>query len=149
MIIAFAWVINQIIIAFRNRIHLRAQTEFHNKMMEKFSSAEEFTAYLQSEAGHSFFENLASEPVTPLTKILSSIQKGTILTLLGFGLIFLGKSFTAQEGGNIMYVIGVISFMTGAGFLVSSGISYRLAKNWDLIPANGNRASANAKANAT
>jgi hypothetical protein len=36
--------------------------------------------------------------------------------------------------------------MIGAGFLVSSGISYRLAKNWDLIPAKSTRVSANADA---
>ncbi len=46
MTIAAAWVISLIIGAFRHRAHLRAQTDFHNRMMEKFSSAEEFTAYL-------------------------------------------------------------------------------------------------------
>jgi hypothetical protein len=146
MIIASAWVISLLIAAFKNRAHLKAQTDFHNKMMEKFSSAEEFTAYLQSEAGRSFFDNLSNEPATPLTKILGSIQKGVILTLLGFGLIFLGKSYSPQDGGNVMFVVGVISFMVGAGFLVSSAISYRLAKAWDLIPAGGKRVSTEVKA---
>jgi hypothetical protein len=146
MVIAGAWVISLLIAAFKNRAHLKAQTDFHNKMMEKFSSAEEFTAYLQSEAGHSFFDNLSNEPSTPLNKILGSIQKGAILTLLGLGLVFLGMYFTVPEGGNIMFVFGVISLMIGVGFLVSSVISYRLAKTWDLIPASGKRVSAEAKA---
>lgn len=146
MIIAGAWVISLLIAAFKDRAHLKAQTDFHNKMMEKFSSAEEFTVYLQSDAGRSFFDNLANEPSTPLNKILGSIQKGAILTLLGLGLVFLGINYTPQEGGNVMFVIGVISLMVGAGFLVSSAISYRLAKTWDLIPAGGKRASTEAKA---
>ncbi len=133
MTIAAAWVISLIVAAFRHRAHLRAQTAFHNQMMEKFGSAAEFTAYLQSDAGKSFFDNLSTEPATPLTKILGAIQKGAILALLGLGLIVLGKSYTAQEGGNVMFVGGVISFMIGAGFLASSAISYRLAQNWGII----------------
>ncbi len=131
--VAIAWVLSLIIGAFRQRLRLRAQTEFHNKILEKFSSADEFTAYLESNAGKSFFDNLSNEPAAPLTKILGAIQKGAILALLGLGLIVLGKSYTAQEGGNVMFVVGVISFMIGAGFLASSAISYRLAKNWGII----------------
>ncbi len=64
--VAIAWVLSLIIGAFR----LCAQTEFHNKMLEKFGSADEFAAYLQSESGKSFFDNLTVEPTTPLNKIL-------------------------------------------------------------------------------
>lgn len=59
--VAIAWVLSLIIGAFRQRLRLRAQTEFHNKILEKFSSADEFAAYLQSEAGKSFFDNLNGE----------------------------------------------------------------------------------------
>jgi len=136
MTFAGAWVLSLIVGAFRHRAHLRAQAEFHNRMMDKFSTADEFAAYLQSDAGKSFFENLTSEPSTPLNKILSSIQKGAITALLGVGLIVLGKSFTPQEGGNVMFVIGVVSLMIGVGFLASSAISYRLAKSWGIISVN-------------
>lgn len=150
MIIAGTWVLSLIVGAFRQRLRLRAQTDFHNRMMEKFSSAEEFTTYLQSDAGKSFFENLNSEPSTPLNKILSSIQKGAILTLLGAGLFILGKVFaepqldkffSQPQGGNVLIILGVISFMIGAGFLISSAISYRLAKSWGMISVENKRAS--------
>ncbi len=133
MVISGAWIVSLLIAAFKNRAHLRAQTDFHNRMMEKFSSADEFAAYLQSEAGKSFFDNLVNEPATPVNKIFGSIQKGAILTLLGVGLFALGKTYTAQEGGNIMFVVGVVSLMIGIGFLVSSAISYRLAKTLGII----------------
>lgn len=140
-VVAGAWVLSLIIAAFRQRLRLRAQTDFHNRMMEKFSSAEEFTAYLQSDAGKSFFDNLTNEPATPLNKILGSIQKGAILTLLGFGLFILGNISSIRDGGNIMFFIGVISFMIGAGFLVSSAVSYRLAKSWGMISVGNTRVS--------
>lgn len=132
-IVATAWVFGAIVSAFKQRARLRAQTEFHNRMLDKFSSADEFTAYLKSDAGRSFFDNLGSDAATPLSRILGSIQKGAILTLLGLGLIILGNIFTAQDGGGLMFVSGVVSFMIGAGFLVSSYISYRLAKTWGMI----------------
>jgi len=149
--LALAWVIGQIIAMFRHRALLRAQTDFHNRMMEKFGSAGEFTAYLQSDAGKSFFDNLAGEPATPLHKILGSIQKGTILTLLGLGLFVLGKMFAEPQldkffaqpqGGTVMIILGVVSFMIGAGFLLSAAISYRLAKSWGMISTKNTRVSA-------
>jgi hypothetical protein len=96
---------------------------------------------LQSDAGKSFFDNLTGEPATPLNKILGSIQKGAILTLLGLGLFVLGLNFNVRDSGNIMFVIGVISFMIGVGFLASSVISYRLAKSWGMISPSNKRVS--------
>lgn len=146
--LALAWVIGQIIAMFRHRANLRAQTDFHNRMMEKFGSATEFTAYLQSDAGKSFFDNLTIEPATPLHKILGSIQKGTVLTLLGLGLFILGKMFAEPQldkffaqpqGATVMIILGVVSFMIGAGFLASAAISYRLAKSWGMISTKDTR----------
>ena len=149
MVVATAYVAGLIVAAFKDRAHLRAQTEFHNRMMDKFSSADDFTAYLQSNAGRSFFENLSSEPSAPLAKILVSIQKGAILTLLGVGLFILNRVFTAPEGGNIMFVVGTISLMIGLGFLVSSAVSYRLAKTWGLISVGNQRAAGEPKPSAS
>lgn len=137
MVIAGAWVLGLIVAAFRNRARLRAQTELHNKMMDKFNSADEFKIYWESEAGRSFFDNLANEPSAPLTKILGSIQKGAILTLLGLGFFIISNVFGTPDSWGILIIIATISIMTGLGFLVSSFISYRLAKSWDLIPGRG------------
>jgi len=141
MTVAFAWVISQIIGAFRHRAHLRAQTEFHNRMMEKFSSAEEFTVFLKSEAGRSFFDNLTNETATPLGKILSSIKTGTILTLLGAGFFILGMTSKTEDAANILLIICTVTFTLGIGFLLSSAISYRLAKTWGLISADKRQTS--------
>jgi len=148
MTIAFAWVISMIIGAFRHRAHLRAQTDFHNRMMEKFSSAEEFTVFLKSEAGSSFFDNLTSEPAAPLSKILSSIKTGTILTLLGVGFFILGVISKTEDAANALFIICTVTFMVGIGFLISSVISYRLAKIWGLISTDKRQTSSQPSANA-
>jgi len=156
IIAAFVWIISLIIRAFMDRARLRAQTEFHNRMMEKFNSLDEFTAYLQSDAARGFFENLPAEPAAPLGKILGSIQKGTILTLLGIGLFVLGKVFaepqlgkyfSEPQGGNVLIIFGTISFMIGVGFLISSAISYRLAKTWGIISIDQKQISNHPSAN--
>lgn len=139
MVAATAYVAGLIVAAFRDRAHLRAQTELHNRMMDKFSSADDFTAYLQSDAGRRFFENLSGEPTAPLAKILGSIQKGAILTLLAVGLFVLSRVSVMPDGGNVMFIIATIVLMIGLGFLVSAAISYRLSKTWGLISVGNQR----------
>jgi len=138
---AFAWVIISIIQAFRHRATLRAQTEFNNRMIDKFSSADEFTVYLQSEAGRNFFENLGSEPATPMTRILTSIQLGVILTLLGLGFFLTRHVIGTADSYSIMIIVSTILITVGIGFLISSGISYWLAKTWGLITTQKNQVS--------
>lgn len=133
IIILIGWIIGVVVSALKHRAHLRTQTEFHNRLLEKFGSAGEFTAYLQSEAGQRFFEGLTVERNTPTTKILGSIQKGAILTLLGIGLLVLGNIFSSPQGGDALVIFGVIALTLGIGFLVSATISYRLSKAWGLI----------------
>jgi len=141
MTIAFAWIISLIIAAFRHRASLRAQSDFHNRLVDKFSSAEEFTNYLKSEAGRDFFEKLGSEPVTPLTRILGSIQRGVILTLLGFGFFVISNIIGTEDSRSIMLILATTLTTVGIGFLISSAISYRLAKSWGIISVDKNQIS--------
>lgn len=137
MIVAMAWVIGAIIGAFKHRAQLRAQSELHNKLLDKFGSAQEFTTCIQSEGGRTFFDRLTTEPVTPLTGIINSIKIGVILSLLGLGIFATRDVFGTSDSKNIMLIVSTVAFTVGVGFLVSSVISYRLAKVWGLIsPVN-------------
>ncbi len=135
-IVLVGWVISICVSALRHRANVRTQTELHNRLLEKFDSAGEFAAYLQTEAGQRFFDSLVSERVTPMSKILGSIQNGTILTVLGAGLLVLGMIYRAVDEG-VFTIFGVIALALGAGFLISAGISYRLSKTWGLFDATG------------
>lgn len=133
MFVAMAWVLGAIIGAFRHRMQLKSQSDFHNKLMEKFGSAQEFTTYLQTEAGRDFFERLTVEPAKPLAGILNSIKFGIILTLLGVGVFSTNGIIGTNDSRNIMLIVSVVFFAAGVGFLISSAISYRLSKSWGLI----------------
>lgn len=142
-IVAVAYVIGIVINAFRHRALLRTQGEFHNRLLEKFGSASEFTAYLQSEAGQRFFENLTVERTAPTTKILGSIQKGAIMLLFGLGLVIVGRIFSSPQVGEIFFVFGIIGLMLGLGFLISAAIAYRLTKSWGLLTTSAVKNPAN------
>lgn len=133
MTVALAWVIGKIIGAFRQRARLRAQAELYNRILEKFGSAEEFTAYLQSTDGRSFFENQAIEPAAPLGKVLNSVKIGTILLIVGGGFFVLSLIAKTEDAIFALDVVCVVAVTLGIGFLVSSFISYRLAKSWGII----------------
>lgn len=130
--VLIGWVIATTVSALRHKMNVRAQTEIHNRLLEKFGSASEFTAYLQTPNGERFFENLATERVHPASKILGSIQKGSILSIVGLALLLLSIVYRRVDEGFFL-IFGVLVLALGAGFLISSALSYRLSKAWGLM----------------
>ncbi|MBA2340832.1 MAG: hypothetical protein H0V88_10580 [Pyrinomonadaceae bacterium] len=131
-LILVGWVIATTVSALRHKMNVRAQTELHNRLLEKFGSASEFTAYLQTPNGERFFDNLATERVHPASKILGSIQKGSILSIVGLALLLLSVVYRRVDEGFFL-IFGVLVLALGAGFLISSALSYRLSKAWGLM----------------
>jgi hypothetical protein len=126
-----AWVGWVLINAIRRTKVARAQAEVQSKLLDKFGSSQELLAYMQTDAGQRFIQ-VESEPVvtkSPHAKILGSIKVGTILTFLGLGLLLLSIWF--RDDAPLGF--GTISLAIGLGFLVSSGISYKLSKTWGLF----------------
>ena len=136
LIFATAWVVTVIIKAFKQKSILRTRAELYNRLLDKFSSAPEFVNYLESEVGRQFLEEITIQGAAPTNKILGSIQKGVIFVLAGLGSLFLGNLFDKTLGGDLYIVLivgGTIVLMLGIGFLISTGITYRLSKSWGLI----------------
>ncbi|MEJ7700331.1 MAG: hypothetical protein WKF71_11895 [Pyrinomonadaceae bacterium] len=88
---------------------------------------------LESETGRQFVEEITVQGAAPTSKILGSIQKGVIMTLIGFGMVFLANLFFGGDLFNVIAVGGTIALMLGIGFLVSTVITYRLSKSWGLM----------------
>ena len=134
--LATAWVIAVIVRAFKERSILRTRAELYSRLLDKFSSGSEFAEYLESETGRQFVEEITVQSAAPTSKILGSIQKGIIMVLVGSGLLVLGNIFDNTLGGDLYIVLtvgGTIALMLGIGFLISTGITYRLSKSWGLI----------------
>lgn len=145
IIICISWVAVTVVTALRQRANTRIRAEIYNRLIDKFGTAPEFIAFLESEAGLNFIEENTVQSAVPLGKILVSIQIGVVLTLLGTGLLITGNVFGESLGSDLYIVLtvgGIIGLMVGVGLLISAGISYRLCKAWGML-ANKEKSRAN------
>ena len=122
-----AWIVSR-----RRQEQARAQFDIQRRMLEKFESASEFVAFLNSESGRKFLDTVSIETVSQAGRIFGSIQKGAIFTLMGI----VGLCIVAYDIDDLipLAVPSGIALATGLGYLVSAFASYRLSKQWGLLP---------------
>jgi len=127
-----------------NRI-FKLQTDVHGRLIERFGTSQEVLTYMGTEAGKRFleatpiavgFERQAPVP-SPVARVLTPLQIGVVMTLLGVGLLLLRHS--VSEGGSALLVIGTVVLMPGLGFIISAGITWVLARHLGLMPESGAR----------
>lgn len=123
----------------------KLQTDVHGKLIERFGTSQEVLTYMGSDAGKRFleaapiavgFDNQSSVP-SPLTKVLTPLQIGIVMILLGIGILFLRHS--VSEGGTALLLIGTVILMPGLGFVVSAAVTWALARHLGLMPNRGAR----------
>jgi hypothetical protein len=136
IIICIAWIVVTIVTALKQRANTRTRGEIYNRLIDKFGTAPEMVAFLQSEAGRQFIEENALQTISPIGKILASIQRGIVLTLPGAGLLVAGNIFGGSLGGDLYIVLtvgGTVGLMVGIGLLISAAVSYQLCKAWGIL----------------
>ncbi len=129
-IVAIFW----LIFSMARRVKLaRMQSELHSKLIDKIGSSPESLAYLNTEAGKQLVASMGIDQPRrePYSRILSSVQAGVILVLVGFVLVILGLTFANTKEG--FCILGDLAVALGAGFLISAWISYRLSKKFGLL----------------
>ncbi len=129
-IVAIFWLIFSMV----RRVKLaRMQSELHSKLIDKIGSSPESLAYLNTEAGKQLVASMGIDQPRrePYSRILSSVQAGVILVLVGFVLVILGLTFANTKEG--FCILGDLAVALGAGFLISAWISYRLSKKFGLL----------------
>ncbi len=125
----------------KSSLLIRARSDLHTKLLDRIGSGKELVEFSQTEGGQHFIDSLAIEQGgegtisrgSPAERLLVSIQRGVILSLLGVGFLFLAWRYRSQDPGDAFSVLGVTALCLGAGFLVSSALSYRLSKKLGLI----------------
>jgi hypothetical protein len=119
---------------------LRAQSELHNKLIDRFASSDELLGYLQSQQGRLFADAPLSQGMTraadaPLARVFWSLQAGAVLACAGAGLLF--ASGRMQDDLSVVSspisAFGVVVLAVGVGFLVSSIISFLLSQRLGLV----------------
>jgi hypothetical protein len=114
---------------------MKAQAELHGRLLDKFSSAKEIAEFLQTSGGAQLLEGLSSEREDPAGGILRSTHRGIVLVVVAIGCLFLTVPYGRHN--NPLLVIGVILLCLGIGFLISAGVSQRLAKILGLMEPGG------------
>jgi hypothetical protein len=121
----------------------RLQTEIHTKLIDRFGNNQELLTYMDTEAGKRFLE-AAPIPVDfdrdhqrvpgMVSKVLTPLQIGVVLSLLGIGLLSLRSSLV--DIAEPLLVFGVVFLMPGLGFIISAGTTWFLAGRLGLMPSN-------------
>jgi purine-cytosine permease-like protein len=128
LLIGFStWILSR-----RRQERAREQVDIQRRILEKFGSAGEFVAFLESGAGRKFLAAVSSEAGAQAHRIFGSIQKGAICTLIGvvgFCVVLFG-----HEDLEPLAVPSGIVLAIGLGYLISAFASYRLSKQWGLLP---------------
>ena len=118
----------------------KMQSDVHGRLIERFTTNQELGAYMQTEAGRKFLE-AAPLPIafeqhqrvpSAIARILTPLQTGIIMVLLGIGLLLLRH--TEPEMNTPMLFFGTVVLMPGIGFIISAGASWFLASRLGLMP---------------
>jgi hypothetical protein len=130
---AFSFVVWTITTNIRRAKTARIVADLHGKVLEKCSASQELMGYVQSDAGRRFLESAASGQANPSARILSAVQAGTILALLGVAFIAVSNMHHDLDVRELLVTFGYLVTALGLGFLVSAAISYFLCKSWGLL----------------
>ncbi len=125
----------------------KLQSEVHARLIDKFGSSQELAAYMETEAGKRFLEaapiplhyDSGQRMPNAVARILTPIQIGTVLILLGSGFLVLRHIGVDYE--IPMRILGVLTLMPGIGFILSAGLTWLLAARLGLMPPSTNFSS--------
>ncbi len=121
----------------------KLQTEVHSRLIERFGTSQELLTYMETEAGSRFLK-AAPIPIDPeqvqampnaVARILTSLQVGAILTLLGIGFYLMRHN--NHEFTTLCELLAVFTLMPGIGCIISAAATWFLAGRLGLMPAPG------------
>ena len=138
MFVIMGWAFKTGLDFFHKQRLIKLHYALQDKLLEKLGNSPEALEYLHSDAGEKMFALATKERTNPYARILTALQAGAVLSLLGIGFISL-RSLVSLEGAEAFTVIGVLGLCLGLGFLASSAAAFIFSKQWGLI--NGSAAS--------
>lgn len=141
-------------VLFENRRWSRTfnvQTDIYNKLLDKFSSNEEMLAYMRSESGRRFLESAVLPQVpqvrgsSAVSRVLTPLQVGVVVTLLGAGLLHLRSQVSGTAAG--VGALGTLALAVGVGFIISAALAWGLARHLGITPTPAAASGATDEAN--
>jgi hypothetical protein len=137
---AFVWIVYIFVQSHRWNRAFKQQNELHSRLIDKFGTSQELAAYLESEAGQRFLmaspaamgPGLGQRMPNAVARVLTPLQVGIVMTLLGIGLLLLRHAGPDME--TAMTVLGTLVLAPGIGFILSAGVTWVLAHRLGLMP---------------
>jgi hypothetical protein len=138
---ALLWLVRQF---FENRRWSRVfqmQADVHGKLIERFGANQEMLTYMGTDAGKRFLEaapiavGFEADQRMPnaVARVLTPLQIGIVLTLLGAGMLALRNSL-GIDMTSPMLLMGTVVLMPGIGFIISAIVTWVLAARLGLMP---------------
>jgi hypothetical protein len=140
---ALLWLIHVLLENRRwNRI-FKLQSDVHGKLIERFATSQEVLTYMSTEAGKRFLEATPiavgferAQPVpSPVARVLTPMQIGIVMVMLGIGLISLRNSI--PDAAAPLLALGIVVLMPGLGFIISAGFTWWMARHFGLMQDPG------------
>ena len=128
-----AAVITAILESRRRSLAVRMHADLLNRVLDKFGSSRDFVELSESPGGKRLLEALGSEPNGVGEKILSAVQRGVVLTVLGVGVLLLSLAVQETALEEFIRIVGGVCLALGLGNLGSSVLSHRLARSMGLL----------------
>jgi len=140
LFLAVVWIVRIFVESRRWNRTFKQQSEVHARLIDKLGTSQDLVAYMETEAGKRFLTGLPIAPGTDLVqrmpnavaRVLTPLQAGIVMTLLGFGLFFLRHAGTDME--TPMTVLGTLALMPGIGFILSAAATWVLAHRLGIMP---------------
>ena len=101
----------------------RTQADVQTILLSRFDSAQNMTAYVQSDAGKQLLSGLRFEHESPLAPMLACVRWGIVIIFLGAALCIL-RAMGSVDSDTI--VPGVLALALGIAFEVAAFVSWYL-----------------------
>jgi hypothetical protein len=135
------WVAYLIAATIARRQRVKTSMDFHSKLLDRLGSGHDFAQFLASEGGARLVETLSLEAGDdPKRRLLRSLQWGTVLTVLGFGLSLTVSEIKDPDLGQPIAFLAGLTASVGVGLLLATAFTHRLARRLKLL--NGDHAGA-------
>ena len=112
-----------------NTLRRKQQNAIHSRLLEKFTSSQDFSTFLQTPGGQQYMKSLTEDDNKTSQTIVNSVRSGIIIAVVGGGL-FVASFFLKNLGVGIS---GLVLLLVGAGFILSAVASYKLSVKLGLI----------------
>jgi hypothetical protein len=118
---------------------VKTQSDVQTKLVDRLTSSEDLLAYMQTPAGRSFVESAPMRveigrraPGSPIGRILSSVQAGVVLAVVGVGL-FVVRNRVIDILSGPLQVVAVLAISLGVGFILSAVVAYTVSSHLGIL----------------